>query len=284
MTTNTITRTCEYHGDYTATQLAPRIEGLDFGPIFSSCPTCNAQREKERREHEERDREAHAHRLQEGARLAIEGTAVPRRFLGAVFDGETPLHLQLAAYADAIEDHVSAGTGLVLLGPPGGGKTYGFAALLTRLAREHWEQSVEGASPHAVLQYLETAARTGIAYANASHIGLQVRGTFRRDAEQTEAELLEHYSGQRLLALDEVGGAADDHSRQWVAQIVCERYERQRPTLLATNLVRRDLEQYLGSRAADRLTETCRFIAMTGPSRRRATAVSTANNSARGAA
>ena len=277
----TMMRECTQHGPFGATLVCAAHDygnGFATVDVWSRCPSCRA----EQRAREVAAAEAERVRLRDIARKA---TYVPPRFQLAQL-GSSKLHVVLREFADSLADHIGAGTGLALIGPTGTGKTYALAAMLLELADRHAEHIAAEAEREALQRGVRNgrAASHGLRYANAEYIGMELRNTFTKGSAETELQVLRDYTTPRLLVLDEVGAASDEHTRKAIATILCVRYENAVPTILAGNLARSELEQYVGARAADRLAESTKFIVATGPSRRRATAVSTANNSARGAA
>jgi DNA replication protein DnaC len=209
---------------------------------------------------------------------------VPARFSSAQL-GAGGLHSTLLEFADTLQDHIAGGTGLALIGATGTGKTYAIAAMLLLLADRHADHIAQDCGDPSADRDVNAgrAERHGFHYANAEYVGLALRNTFTKSSAETELDVLRVYTTPRLLALDEVGAASDEHARKAIATILCLRYEQAMPTILAGNLTRSELEQYLGARAADRLAESCKFIATTGPSKRRVPALSTVKNSAGGA-
>ncbi len=246
-----IERECETHGPYTGRLVHERTILLDkpFGPFYSSCPTCAA---------EHRAREADAQRRESEAQLrrAVEEAGIPRRFQQAKLDGSSTPQVILAAFAKDFAKHRQEGSGLVLLGPCGTGKTFAACGLLLELVR----------------------AGTRCAYVTAEGLGREIRATFRRDATTTEGDTFEYFASVPLLVVDELGSSGTAHTVNLLNELIAVRYEQQIPTVFVTNANRTELEAYLGQRAADRIAETCRWVPMTGASRRRSPAISTAAN------
>jgi DNA replication protein DnaC len=249
--------------------------------MWSGCPTCRAEAQARK----EADLARECNRARELARVA---TGVPRRFSAAQL-GTTGLHATLRAYASTLEAHLTDGDGLALIGPPGTGKSHGLAAMLLYLAERHAEQVIAKANERGPdglpdgAERIGCTDRHGCLYRNAETLGLELRDTFGK-GNVSELDVLGPFVNARLLALDEIGAASDDHTRKSIATILCLRYERRLPTIIAGNLSRAEIEAYLGARAADRLAECTRFVAVTGPSKRRVPALSTVKNSATGAA
>lgn len=238
-TTTTEIAHCNRHGAYEA-RITPAIDiiGTMFGPFRSHCPTCREERERAKLE-----REAQEHAQRRAALIAKAG--IPPRFR----DAALPITGQVREALDAYFERLGGdpGAGLVLIGPPGTGKTYTCTALaLHLLGQGH-----------------------GVAYATPESIARELRRTFRRDSGQCEQDVLDHYGSIGMLILDEIGTTPAEHERTVAHQLIALRYEEQLPSVLVSNLPRPELEAYLGARAADRLAETSAFVPMTGPSRRR---------------
>lgn len=230
---------CNRHGDFEA-RVTPPIDlcGIMIGPFRSECPACVEGRKRAKLE---REAQEDAHR----AAAYIASTGIPPRFRGAVLPTTGKVREAIDAYFE--RQRTDPGGGLVLIGPPGVGKTYAVAALALDLLRQGH----------------------GVAYATPESIARELRRTFRRDSAQCEQDVLDHYGSIGMLILDEIGTTPAEHERTVAHQLIALRYEEQLPSVLVSNLPRPELEAYLGARAADRLAETCSFVAMTGPSRRR---------------
>ncbi len=88
-------------------------------------------------------------------------------------------------------------------------------------------------------------------------------------SKNTEAEILEEYGSAKLLVVDEIGrGVAAAEEQYALYQIINERYNRQKPTILVSNQSKKDFLNYIGIAATDRLTESARIVEFTGKSYR----------------
>lgn len=86
-------------------------------------------------------------------------------------------------------------------------------------------------------------------------------------SKETEAEILENYGTARFLVIDEIGrGVAAAEEQYMLYQIINERYNRRKPTLLISNQTKKDFLNYVGIAAADRLTESTQIAEFTGQS------------------
>lgn len=101
-------------------------------------------------------------------------------------------------------------------------------------------------------------------------------------AKESEAEILESYGNARLLVIDEIGrGVAAAEEQYMLYQIINERYNRRKPTVLISNQTKKDFLNYVGIAAADRLTESAQVVEFTGKSYRGEIRRENASNAAR---
>ena len=88
-------------------------------------------------------------------------------------------------------------------------------------------------------------------------------------AKESEAEILENYGNARLLVIDEIGrGVVAAEEQYMLYQIINERYNRRKPTILISNQTKKDFLNYIGIAAADRLTESAQVVEFTWQSYR----------------
>lgn len=108
-------------------------------------------------------------------------------------------------------------------------------------------------------------------YTTVSSLAREVRSTFRKGSESSEESILAKYSKTPLLIMDEIGaGTGSDHERAMFTDVISERYNAKRPTILISNLNLKDFKDALGERVTDRLSEDGGFILpVLGESRRR---------------
>ena len=106
-------------------------------------------------------------------------------------------------------------------------------------------------------------------YRLSSNIVEELRRAKSFTAKESEAEILDNYGSARLLVIDEIGrGVAGAEEQYMLYQIINERYNRRKPTILISNQTKKDFLNYIGIAAADRLTESAQVVEFTWQSYR----------------
>ena len=77
-----------------------------------------------------------------------------------------------------------------------------------------------------------------------------------RTKEETETEVINAFASPDLLILDEVGVQfGSEFEKQLLFDVLNERYEKLKPSILLSNIPSEQLSDYLGERVMDRLRE-----------------------------
>lgn len=240
-------RTCDTHGAYKALYLR--------GKFWTGCPGCTS----ERNEQEAREREEHRQReiRERRAALLLGRAAIPARFSDRRLSNYVPqcdksrkAHEVAVDFAQNFKDRLKTGSGLILCGGVGTGKTH----LAIGIAHEVLAMNL---SP--VFTSVMSAVRA-------------VKETYRRDHDLTERQAIDRFVEPDLLILDEVGVQfGSDTEKLILFEIINGRYEEMRPTIVISNLAKDALEKFIGERAFDRLREGGgKLVAFDWPSHRRA--------------
>jgi DNA replication protein DnaC len=222
---------CDTHGAY---------ESRCFiGSIWSKCPTCGAEaeaRKKAEREAKERDDR------QQAWQRRIGDAGIPERFQTRSlhsFVAETGAQaraLEFAnGYADSFDDALASGRSALFIGKPGTGKTHLAVGIGLRI--------------------MHRDSRT-VLFTTVMRAIRRVKDTWARENRETETQAIAALVFPDLLILDEVGVQfGSDTEKLILFDVLNERYEKRRPTLLLSNHPLDDVKAYLGERVFDRLRE-----------------------------
>ncbi len=109
-----------------------------------------------------------------------------------------------------------------------------------------------------------------VEYRTAGEVIRELRNSWRRDSNESDAEVLERLGKLDLLVIDEVGVQfGTDGELVQFTELLDTRYRQNRPTVIVSNCNREGLKQYLGERVLDRLRENGEFLVLlTGQSLR----------------
>ncbi|MGI5873170.1 MAG: ATP-binding protein [Bacillota bacterium] len=151
---------------------------------------------------------------------AAETRKAARRFVDDVIDGKEPC-------------------GLMFQGAVGSGKTFLAAAIANALIEAGVDVDFT-----VVPDFLD-----------------RLRESFGDDSEESESDLMNEVKRVPVLILDDLGAHNyTDWSIKTIFAILNYRVNYEKPTIVTTNLERRDIEELLGSRIYSRLMEACRFF------------------------
>ena len=250
------TLTCRVHGKYQASGVVVRVGGRDVREIWSPCPDCSeAILVAERQAAAEKASRAEQARIE----AMLSTSAIPRRFVGRTLGNyrvETDAQRNaLRAATDFARDFDARrrrGDALVLLGPPGTGKSHLAAGIMQAIMPRH----------------------CGL-YTTASGIVRAVRDTWQRGSQHTERQVYEMFCRVPLLVIDEVGvQSGTDNEQHIMFEILDRRYRDMEPVVLLSNLQLRQakpadppgLREMIGERSFDRLVEVATVVLIQGES------------------
>lgn len=231
--------TCDKHGDYTSSG----VRYFGKREIWTKCPDCVAEAESAERQ-ELADRQAEQARSNLERKIAQ--ACIPPRFIGRSFenfkaasDAQKNALSIVKAYAEQFETHHKKGTGLILSGLPGTGKSHLAGAVLQSIMPGH----------------------VGL-YVTCLGLIRMVRATWRKDSEKSESEVLETLTDVPLLVIDEIGVQyGTDGEQTLLFELLDARYRAMAPSILLTNQDKTGLKTFVGDRTFDRLVETSRWVA-----------------------
>lgn len=222
---------CQAHGAFTSRNI--------FGNCWTKCPTCAEEAEAAAEaERERREKAEAAERWQK--RLGHSG--IPERFHNrtlksyvAECDGQARALAFAQHYSDGFKDALETGSGALFIGLPGTGKTHLACGIGLRIMH----------------RYGCTVLFTTVLRAIR-----RIKDTWAKGSKETESEAIATLTFPDLLILDEVGVQfGSDTEKLMLFDVLNDRYERRRPTLLLSNLTLAEVSGYLGERIMDRMRE-----------------------------
>lgn len=191
-----------------------------------------------------------------------------RRFKGLSFDTYKPKHWTQKAALKRCREYVKrwplvGGRGLLLYGPPGVGKSCLIKCIAVEVVKK---------------------AATEIGWYSATTIALLLRGSFDKESDSREQELIDKLSDIELLLLDDLGREnVSQYNESVFFEFLNRRNAGMHPTLITTNLdeetrekmgpdgrrrVVPSIEQRLDVALYSRLNEMCDFVHVNGKDRR----------------
>jgi len=226
-------RVCDDHGAYTATNFV--------GDHWTYCPKCLEKiQAKQEEESLKQAEELALEREQLRWKAKINGAAIPERFRDrtldnykAKTDGQKKALVFAKEYAENFDEVMKTGRSAIFVGKPGTGKTH----LAIGIALEIIQQQ---RSP---------------VFVTVQRLIRRVKDSWSTQNE-TESEVVDAFASPDLLILDEVGVQfGSEFEKQVLFDVLNERYEKLKPSILLSNIPREQLSDYLGERVTDRLRE-----------------------------
>ena len=196
------------------------------------------------------EREERVKEFERAPRSLLTRAGVPERFIAARISDFASLGEDngLVRYGATLEERAKACTGLVVIGPVGTGKTHLACALVARA----FELGLRG-------RY-----GTALGYCSA------VKASYGRQGQAQQESPRQAWVAPHLLALDEIGfWLGTDADRVILFELLNERYNAMRPTVLFSNLTLAELEDTIGPALIDRARDGGgAVVALDGKSRR----------------
>lgn len=224
-----------------------RMEYTSFSTApgtWSGCPVCADEADAEMLERERRERAMMAVAAKE-QRVAAEWKekmvrcGIPQRFEGRTLDNFTAATQEQKAVFDFSVDYAAGfnanpGRCAVFIGTPGTGKTHLAVAIGLELLKH-------GRS---------------VLFCTAIRAIRRIKDTWSKGATETESQAVESLVWPDLLILDEVGVQfGSEVEKVLLFDVMNERYEQRKSTIILSNLSLEEVQSYLGERVFDRLRE-----------------------------
>lgn len=224
------TSQCNQHGEFISKNI--------FREVWTKCPQCAAERQAtEQREAEER---ASAERVRVWQKRLGEA-GIPERFHSRTLanykaenEGQRNALAFAQVYAEQFEAAHQTGRGAIFCGKPGTGKTHLAVGIGLR-----------------VMELNKSALFTTV-----QRMVRRIKDSWRKDGSESESFVIKLMVYPDLLILDEIGVQfGTEFEKNLLFDILNERYEKRRPTLLLSNLTVSEVRAFLGERIYDRLKE-----------------------------
>ena len=222
---------CQKHGDFVSTN--------HIGPIWSRCPACAEERSAEHKR-----KEAELQRVNDQLRWeeSLNSSCIPERFQDRTlknFKAETPEQTHALAfassYADGFDAVMKTGRCAMFVGLPGTGKTHLAAGIGLRLMHRD---------------------KRKVLFTTVMRAVRSIKDTWVKGSDTSETQAIAALVYPDLLILDEVGVQfGSETEKLMLFDVLNERYEKRKPTLLISNLGLDEVRAYLGERIFDRLRE-----------------------------
>jgi len=221
---------CAKHGGFDSRLL--------FGKVWTKCPACSGEENAEKaRIESEKDAEKKATKWG----LQVRNAGIPERFRDRTFKNyivETPGQQKALAiaieFSGNLDESLRAGRSLIMCGRLGTGKTHLSCAI--------------------GLDAMQKNKR--VMFTTVVRAIRRVKDTWSKQSQETESKAVEALTTPDLLILDEVGVQFGTDTEQMILfDILNERYEKRKSTILISNLSLDDLKKHLGERLFDRMRE-----------------------------
>jgi DNA replication protein DnaC len=230
---------CAEHGPY----LSAGVRYMGRREVWTPCPPCEEARIAQERQ---KEAQAKAERARQHLEYLIGEAAIPPRFIGRSLDNfDAKTDAQKAAlrvaqeFVKNFESNYRRGSSLIFSGLPGTGKSHLATAILQALLPNH----------------------CGL-YTTCMNVIRSVRGTWRKDSERSETQVLDAYASVPLLVLDEIGVQYGTDGEQTILfDVLDRRYREMKPSIFLTNQNQKGFVDFVGERTYDRLRETSTWVA-----------------------
>ena len=217
------------------------------GNILTFCRECDMESEKKA----QKEKEVSASKeLQNKINSKIQNAMITPRFKGksfADFRVENDGQRKALEVCNWFLENWNKSMGLIFLGGPGTGKNHLASALVCKFITEKDK----------------TALMT-----EAIKIIRAIKESWRSN-EKTETQAIESFITPDLLVIDELGVQfGSDTERLYLTEIINDRYNWMKPTILIGNLELEELRKTIGERAFERFKEGGRVVPFTWESYR----------------
>ena len=150
-------------------------------------------------------------------------------------------------FSDTFGSFLERGTGYVIMGNPGNGKTHLAVSVMKALTEKGYS----------------------VAFVNASSLIGKFKEYESFSKQETLDDFVRFLTVPDLLILDDLGANRwSDLTKDYIYKVIDARYKEMKPILVTTNIAEKDLVSQLSERITDRLKGACSFIQIKSKSMR----------------
>lgn len=214
---------------------------------MNHCPQCTIEIEAEQKTEKER-KDAYVRQAAINSRL--HNAMIAPRFKDKTFENYRPESDGQKKAVETCEwflENWDKSVGLIFIGGPGTGKNHLACALIKKFVAEN----VKAALMTEAIKIIRT-----------------IKESWRKDGE-TETQAIKRFIEPDLLVIDELGVQfGSDTEKMYLTEIINDRYNYMKPTILIGNLTPDEIKQIIGERAFDRFREGGKVVVFNWQSHR----------------
>lgn len=228
------------------------------------CDECDKEKElEERKRSKEMEDQRAIERKKRQIEVIFSQSMIPPRFQRHTFETFIDITPEQKKNKQAMEDfsknflqNLEDGISVILSGKIGNGKTHLACATANYI----------------IANFGKTALFLSVVDAFS-----KIKETYNKNSEDTEINVINHFSIVDLLILDEFGiQIGSEHEKMLFFRIINKRYENLKPTILITNLSPAEIKKF-DERIFDRLKESGILLTFSGESNRKAKKINNLN-------
>ena len=204
------------------------------GQTIVGCPECGGEQEKKLQDEEKSKK---IREEQDRINKNMKNAMIAPRFAERTFDNfiaESDHQKRAVRSSKWLLKNMENSTGLIMVGNPGTGKNHLASAIITEAVKEHNKTAL---------------------FTEALKIIRAIKESWR-DKDKKESEVLKSFVLPDILAIDEIGVQfGSETERMFLTEIINDRYNHKKPTILIGNLQLDELSGIIGERPLDRFRE-----------------------------
>ena len=178
----------------------------------------------------------------------IREAMIPERYRHKTFDDVEKVHPNLISNLQECQDLTKGlnRTGLIMCGKNGTGKTMLCSIILQEVIR---------ANPSIEETYFGLKSPKRL-FIEAIKMVRMIKSSWAKGSTYSEQQAIEYFTKPTLLVIDELGVQyGSPVEAQFITEIINDRYNQNKPTILSGNLTIKEIQDLIGDRVIDRFRE-----------------------------